>query len=40
MNIETENNQLCIHYNMPDLDKLNPRPAVLAWLFIKLKLKN
>ena len=34
MKIETENNQLCIHYNMADLENFNPRPAVLAWLVI------
>ena len=34
MKIETENNQLYIHYNMPDLENCNPRPAVLAWLVI------
>ena len=34
MEIETENNQLFIHYNMPDLENCNPRPAVLAWLVI------
>ena len=34
MKIETENNQLVIHYNMPDREHWNPRPAVLAWLVI------
>ena len=34
MKIETENNQYCIHYNMPAREKWNPRPAVLAWLVI------
>ena len=34
MKIETENNKLCIHYNIPDLDKWNPRHEVLAWLVI------
>ena len=34
MKIENENNQLCIHYNMPDLDNCNPRPTVLALLVI------
>ena len=34
MKIETENNQLFIHYNMPDLEHWNPRPAVLALLVI------
>ena len=37
MKIETENNQLCMHYNMPDLENWNPSPAVLAWLVIKSK---
>ena len=30
MKIETENNKLFIHYNMPDHEHCNPRPAVLA----------
>ena len=34
MKIETENNQLFIHYKMPYLDNWNPRPAVLSWLVI------
>ena len=34
MKIETENNQLFIHYNMPDLENCYPRPAVLTWLVI------
>ena len=34
MKIETENNQLFIHYNMPDLENWNPISAVLAWLVI------
>ena len=34
MKIETENNQLFIHYNIPDLENWNPRPAVLVWLVI------
>ena len=34
MKIESENNQLCIHYNMPEFENLNARPAVLAWLVI------
>ena len=34
MKIETENNQLFIHYNIPDLENWHPRPAVLAWLVI------
>ena len=34
MKIETENNKLCIHYNMPDLEHSNLRPGVLAWLVI------
>ena len=37
MKIETENNQLFIHYNMPDLENWNPRPEVLSWLVIQLK---
>ena len=37
MKIETENNQLCIHYNMPNLENWNPRPVVSDWLVIKLK---
>ena len=32
--IETENNKLCIHYNMTDLENWNLRPAVLDWLVI------
>ena len=31
MKIETENNQLFIHYNMSDLENWNPRPAVLQY---------
>ena len=34
MKIETENNQLFIHYNMPDLEIWNPRPAVLVCLVL------
>ena len=34
MKIENENNQLFIHYNMPDLKNWNPRPVVLACLVI------
>ena len=34
MKIETENNQLFIHYNILYLENWNPRPAILAWLFI------
>ena len=34
MKIENENNQLFIHYNIPDLENMNPRSAVLAWLVI------
>ena len=33
MKIETENSQLFVHYNMPDLENWSPRPEVLAWLF-------
>ena len=36
MKIETENNQLFIHYKIPDHDNWNPKPAVLAWLGINL----
>ena len=32
MKIETENNQLFIHYNIPDHANWNPRLAVLALL--------
>ena len=34
MKIETENNQLFIHYDMSDFENCNPRPVVLAWLII------
>ena len=34
MKIETENNQLFIHYNMPDLEHWNPIPAVLAVIYL------
>ena len=32
MEIETENNQLFINYNMSDLENWNPISAVLYWL--------
>ena len=32
MLLETENLNLYVHYNMPPLDKWNPKPAVICWM--------
>lgn len=32
LSISTENNYLYVHFNMPELKKFDPRPAVVKWI--------
>lgn len=32
LSISTENNYLYVHFNMPELENFDPRPAVVKWI--------